>query len=443
MRKRDPLIGTYAGPWLIDSRLAAGGMSVIYQGLHHSTGAPAAIKTLHAGLWADARMARRFVREGRALASVQHPNVVSVLGLGKLRDGRAYLAMEHVAGHSLEDELAARPGLPVPEAIRIAEQVATALTAVHGKGVVHRDIKPANLMLDPASGAAKLVDFGLACVAGSAAASRDPEDRTRDESAMMGTPGYMSPEQVRGARASPANDLYALGAVLFRMLTGERPFESRSALEEMRRHVLEPARPPSMHRSGVPPALDALVLRLLEKRPERRPRSAREAADELRRLRGRSGERSTVTAPCSLATTERVPVLGQPRASTGMHPSRRLLAAAALAAMLVAAPSSPAGRIPARAEAERAAQLEAAPGTPPERAGAQATIQVAEAERTALAARIERLIGSLADRPEDRLARVLLQKLGRRAERVESWTDEQRLRQSVAEWERVFRRRAL
>lgn len=206
--------------------------------------------------------AERFLREARAAARLSHPNIVGVVDHGTDANGVAFLVMEEVRGDTLGACIAAGPMSPT-DAATLAGQLADALSHAHARGVIHRDVKPANVLIEDGEElVARLTDFGLA---------HDRHDLPLTATgALCGTPAYMAPELVDGARPSAASDLYALGCVLFEMLTGRAPFVG--ALPHVfRGHAYEPAPVPSTLRADVPPALDALVQRLLAKDPAARP----------------------------------------------------------------------------------------------------------------------------------------------------------------------------
>ncbi|MCO5171057.1 MAG: serine/threonine protein kinase [Planctomycetes bacterium] len=251
------------GPYEVLGELGRGGMGAVLRARHVETGAEVALKVL-----LDARGPEdleRFAREGQALARLRHPAVVPVHAAG-VEGGRAWLAMDLVAGESLRARLARDGPLDGPTARRLFTRLAAALEHAHRHGVVHRDLKPDNVVIDPL-GEPRLIDFGLARVT----------DRTRltRSGDLLGTPAYMAPEQVTGdvARQGPCTDVYGLGATLYEALTGRPPFEGGSPVAILD-GVLRRA-PPALAsvRPGVDPALARLCLACLEKDPARRPPS--------------------------------------------------------------------------------------------------------------------------------------------------------------------------
>ncbi|URM95432.1 serine/threonine-protein kinase [Actinomadura madurae] len=226
----------------------------------------------------DPELIRRFVRESQLTARMAHPGVPVLYDADKVSggpfDGRLYLVMELVEGINVDDLVAEHDPLPIGWAAAIAAQVCAVLSYAHGKSLVHRDLKPSNLMVDK-DGAVKVLDFGLAV-----ALDADERSRLTSTNQTLGTLAYMSPEQFRG-RSGPSSDLYALGCVLYQMLTGQSPFNASDHVSYMHAHIYEEAVAVGNLRADVPPELDALVRRLLAKAPEARPASADEAFDAL------------------------------------------------------------------------------------------------------------------------------------------------------------------
>jgi hypothetical protein len=272
--RTDPLIGASLGDYVATELLGRGGMSRVYLAQHRRTGVLAAVKVIETDLAGDAAYSERFKREARNLCHLSHPRVVGCLEFG-VSDNLHYLVVEYVEGADLRWALEeyGRQGelIPVADAQRIVEQVAEALDYIHASGVVHRDIKPANILLDR-QGQAFLSDFGVA------ANLFDTQP-----SAVLGSAYYAAPEQASGGRAAPQSDVYSLSVVLFEMLTGKTPFEGDSAMALALKHVNAPPPRPSAVNPGLPPALDAVILRGLAKEPEGRYPTAGALAADLRR----------------------------------------------------------------------------------------------------------------------------------------------------------------
>ena len=253
------------GRYRLGAPLGRGAMGQVFRATDERLRRDVAVKLVDLTSVTDPTVAERFNREAQATARLNHPGIVTMFDADS--DGRtAYLVMELLPGRPLSQVLREGGPLPVDEAVRVAGQVAGALVATHTIGVVHRDIKPANIMIDGPS--VKLLDFGIALVALDAGVSLTAPATT------LGTAAYMSPEQARGERATPASDVYALGGVLVAMLTGRPPYSGDNAVQVAHRHLTEP--PPSVRalRPDVPADVDALVARMLAKAPSERPDAA-------------------------------------------------------------------------------------------------------------------------------------------------------------------------
>ena len=263
-----------AGRYRVLGLLGTGGMGEVYRAEHVHMRKQLAIKVLHTELSGRADVAARFEREAVAAGRIAHPNVVAATDFGRLDDGSFYLALEFVEGESLRSIIGRKGAVPVASAVRIASQVASALEAAHAAQVVHRDLKPDNIMLVAGSvDVVKVLDFGIAKVSGGVA----DQALTRVGS-VFGTPEYMSPEQAVGEPADARSDLYAVGVLLFEMLTGRKPFIARDSATVLQQQMSQP--PPALP-SEVDPRLAALTMQLLAKSPADRPQSARELVASL------------------------------------------------------------------------------------------------------------------------------------------------------------------
>ncbi len=282
----DPLIGAHLGEYWVQSRIGAGGMGIVYKAVQPVIGRPVAIKVLKPELASDPEQVQRLLSEARAVNAIRHRGIIDVVGFGRFRN-QQYMVMEYLEGRGLEVLIAERAPLPVPRALDIFDEVLAALEAAHIAGFIHRDLKPSNIFLAEQAGGGqfvKLLDFGLA----KQGTPRTLTAQTRINT-MVGTPDYMAPEQARGQPIGPTADLYAAGVVLFEMLTGQLPFEAASAMEMVMRHIEHPPPLPSSRNPAVPPVLDALVMTLLQKDPNLRPRSAEDARAQLEDLRRTPG----------------------------------------------------------------------------------------------------------------------------------------------------------
>jgi WD40 repeat protein len=259
----------------IEGELGRGGVGVVYLARHEGLGRLVALKMLLSGAHAGAADRARFRGEAESAARLQHPNIVQVFEVGE-HDGHPYLALEYVAGGSLAQRLRGSP-LPAGEAAALVEVLAHAVHAAHQRGVVHRDLKPANVLLT-ADGTPKVTDFGLA-------KRLDAATAHTQTGAVVGTPDYMAPEQAEGKAAGPAADTYALGAILYHLLTGRPPFPAATALETLVRLRGEEPVSPAALQPRLPRDVVTVCLKCLAKGPAGRYASAAELADDLGRFR--------------------------------------------------------------------------------------------------------------------------------------------------------------
>jgi serine/threonine-protein kinase len=258
------------------AELGRGGMGIVYKARHRALNRVVALKMLVAGSLARPEQLARFRTEAEAVARLQHPNVVQIFEVGE-HNGRPYLALEFVDGPTLARQCGRTPQ-PAHTAARLVETLARAVHEAHRQGIVHRDLKPANVLLTT-EGVPKIADFGLA------KRLEGGSDLTAT-GAYLGTPAYMAPEQAEGrARdVGPAADVYALGTILYELLTGQPPFEAETPLETMRRVAAEVPVPPRRLRRGLPGDLETVCLKCLEKDPRKRYPSAAALAEDLRRF---------------------------------------------------------------------------------------------------------------------------------------------------------------
>ncbi len=290
--------GTKLGQYEIVAPLGAGGMGEVYRARDPQLGRDVAIKILPTFLSHDPDRMRRFEQEARAAAALNHPNILSVYQMGS-QDGTSYLVSELLEGSTLRDLLLRGP-VPVRKAVDYATQVAHGLAAAHEKGIVHRDLKPENLFLTK-DGRMKILDFGLAKIvqpSPSAPATPTMTEGT-EPGVVLGTAGYMSPEQVRGEIADGRADLFALGAIVHELLTGKRAFHKPTSAETMTAILNED--PPSISQilPTVPPALQKVVQRCLEKTPQQRFHSASDLAFALEALSDSGSAPSVLLPPAS------------------------------------------------------------------------------------------------------------------------------------------------
>jgi len=285
--------GAVVGPYEITAHIGSGGMGDVYRARDARLQRDVAIKVLPEAFAADPDRLARFEREALAVASLSHPGILSIHDFGRA-DAVTYAVMELLEGETLRQRLDASP-LPARRAIDVAAQIARALAAAHGKGIVHRDIKPENVFLT-GDGRVKVLDFGLARLEARAAAGQTTgSTATRLDTAagvVLGTAGYMSPEQVRGGTLDHRSDIFSLGVVIYEMLAGARPFRGDSAVETMNAILTQDPAPLAVADASLGPAAASLVEHCLEKDAGARFQSAQDLAFNLEALRGRSDRSS-------------------------------------------------------------------------------------------------------------------------------------------------------
>ena len=261
----DDLPGATLGHCVIEDMLGQGGMARVYRGRQENLDRTVAIKVLPPYYAADPAFVERFKLEARAMARLSHPNIVTVHDAGE-ENGRLYIVMEYVGGGTLKQRMAA--GMQMRDITHVIREVASALSYAHGLGIVHRDVKPVNVLMDT-NGRAVLSDFGIAKVLATSAA-------LTHTGAGVGTPEYMSPEQCRGTAVDARADIYALGVMLYEMLTGHTPFEADNYTALAHSHIYEPVPPPSRLNPRISPAVQSVILKALEKSPTDRFQKATE-----------------------------------------------------------------------------------------------------------------------------------------------------------------------
>ena len=364
------------GRYRLERPIGSGGMGQVWAAHDATLGRDVAVKVQKFDPDGDRAAFERFVRESRTTAALQHPNVVTIFDSGT-DDETAFLVMELLPGPTLEGYVAQHGPLPEGEAVALATQAASGLAAAHGAGVVHRDIKPANLMFD-AHGTLKILDFGIAHLAQTAAA------RLTATNTIIGSPPYLSPEQLQGRPVDERSDLYALGCVMTTTLTGRPPFEGEHPLAFAHQHVS--AAPPKIRerRPGIDPALDALVAQMLSKSPRDRPQSALEVLDRLTRpqVDPSTPEAAVPTAVVVRQATRPLPAdaaetTTPPMRSRQRHTAGRWFAAGAavltvMAAVLIAAVITDEDPNASQQAPSRSAPTSAAPSRQPATTSSQA-----------------------------------------------------------------------
>ena len=326
-QQADPLIGRLVdGRYRVRARIARGGMATVYVATDLRLERRVALKVMHGHLSDDAVFQSRFIQEARAAARLADPNVVNVFDQGQDGD-MAYLVMEYLPGITLRELLREQRRLTVPQAISILDAVLSGLAAAHKAGIVHRDVKPENVLLAE-DGRIKIGDFGLA---------RATTANTASGAQLLGTIAYLAPELVTRGTADARSDIYALGIMLYEMLTGEQPYKGEQPMQIAFQHATDSVPRPSVKNPGVPEPLDELVLWATERSPDERPVDAREMLKRLRDI-----ERELGISP----VVARTPPIGFVRDD-----------AAATGELTAVLPGPPTGPTATMAEVDNAARL--------------------------------------------------------------------------------------
>jgi len=277
--KGDPFIGQMIkGRYQVIKKLGEGGMGTVYLAEQVSIGRKVALKVLHGRYAQDEEFVRRFRHEARLAAALNHRNVITVYDFDQGEDGSLFIAMEYVDGRNLSEVIREEGPLDVGRAVRLGIQIAEGLGAAHRTGVIHRDIKPENIMIVGSGQEVKLMDFGIARLRDTGAMTR----LTRS-GVIMGTPAYMSPEQIEGREVTERTDLYAFGIVLYEMLSGGVPFRASTPGALLMKHLREMPVPVRKLRTEVPSSVEQVVMQALEKKPQRRQKDMEEVAQGLRK----------------------------------------------------------------------------------------------------------------------------------------------------------------
>jgi serine/threonine-protein kinase len=298
----DPLIGRLIdGRYQVRSRIARGGMATVYLATDLRLERRVAVKVMHGHLADDSQFKQRFIQEARSAARLAHPNVVNVFDQGQ-DDDSAYLVMEYLPGITLRDLLQEHGALTPEQTIDITEAVLAGLAAAHKAGIVHRDLKPENVLLAD-DGRIKIGDFGLA---------RAASANTATGAALLGTIAYLSPELVTRGVADTRSDIYAVGIMMYEMLTGEQPYKGEQPMQIAYQHANDSVPPPSNANDQVPAELDELVLWATARDPEERPRDARVMLDQVRDTEALL----TTALPTGTIATQKTMVLPSARQNT-------------------------------------------------------------------------------------------------------------------------------
>jgi serine/threonine-protein kinase len=293
-RPNDPFLGREIlnGEFRILQRIGTGGMGSVYKAEQPEMNRMVAIKILHPKLTNRQDLASRFRREARAMAQLSHPNTVKVFTYGELDDGSLYIVMEFLEGRNLNRAVKRDGPMAVERAIPILVQVCGALQEAHSEGIIHRDLKPENIFLSKQMGIEeypKVLDFGLAKV--TEQQMRPGSVNLTQEGMVFGTPEFMSPEQAQGQTLEATSDIYSLAVILYEALTGKLPFDAKSPMEYIQKHVVEPPILLSERVDALkfPKGLDEVIGKALSKNPKDRYQSAIEFAAALRPFAGEAG----------------------------------------------------------------------------------------------------------------------------------------------------------
>ena len=388
--KQEALVGrTIAGKYCLETMVGEGAMGAVYRARQTTLGTTLAIKVLHSQLAGEPLFAARFLREAQAASRVDHPSSMRVIDFGEEPDGLLYIAMEYVDGKTLAKIIEESSPLPVARIVDIACQALAALAVAHDIGVIHRDLKPENIMVlegeddeGRTHDIVKVCDFGVAKLL--EGGSRAPS--VTAQGVVVGTPEYMSPEQARGDALDARSDLYAMGVLLFHLMTGKVPFDSSTAFGTAFMHVNDEPTRPRLLNPGVDSRLEAICLKAMRKRPEDRFASARELRGELRALLGHDDAYSpeeAVMDPMPLSGGLLQQIEARPR-RTGLVMAGVVLAASVVAASILiphpAATPATAAHDPVQTATITSGVLSAAPGAkaPGAKASAAAPVQVVD-----------------------------------------------------------------
>ncbi len=390
----DPMIGqVIADRFKIISLMGAGGMGTVYEAQHTFIDKRVALKLLHSDVTANPEAMVRFQREAMAASTIGHENIVQIDDCGRLADGQIYLTMEYLEGAALNDLLAQRQ-LPIREVLEFAIQTCHGLAAAHSKGIIHRDMKPENIFWVEELARVKILDFGIAKIIRS-----DSETNLTKTGTIFGTPNYMAPEQALGKAIDHRVDIYAMGVILFEMVTGQLPFRSDSFVAILTQHVTEP--PPSPKEIAgereVPQELERIILRTLAKDPADRYQSMGELVTVLTALHGeitdgapldahlrlskisppshaRETEPQSTPAKVTATAGELMPTPTPKRRYYGVTVVAAVLLAGAIAVFLFLRPTPPAQLASANTAAVRDQQP--LPALPPDATPAPRSVQI-------------------------------------------------------------------
>ncbi len=296
----------FAQRYRITDKIGGGGMAEVYKAADGVLGRTVAIKVLHPQYAGDADFVARFRQEAQSAANLSHPNIVNIYDWGE-QAGTYYIVMEYIEGKDLKEVIDAQGPLSAAKTMELSAKVAAALDFAHRHDVIHRDVKPHNIVLTR-DNEVKVTDFGIA--------RRGASTMTQTGS-VLGTAGYISPEQAQGRAVGPASDIYSLGCVMYEMLTGDPPFTGENPVAVAVKQVNEPPVPPRQINPQIPEALQAIILKAMAKRPEERYGSAEEMREDILRV-AQGGEPDYAAAGATTVLPVTAPVV--PRPATGAAP---------------------------------------------------------------------------------------------------------------------------
>jgi diguanylate cyclase (GGDEF)-like protein len=279
----DPLLGrALDGKYQLETCIGVGGMATVYLARRKHIGDRVAVKVLNTGLPLSDIDLQRFELEARSSARIKHPNIVSVFDFGTTSDGLMYLVMELLEGSSLEKELEEKTVIDLDRTLELIQPICEAVNAAHSEGLIHRDLKPSNILfhrLKDGSEIVKVVDFGVAKLTNMNDTAY--QGRLTKTGYLIGTPHYMSPEQIREQEITLRSDIYSLGVIIYEMLTGQLPFNADNVIDLLLAHLENPPKSMRELSSNIPEGVDEAILRAIEKAPERRQSSAKELFNEI------------------------------------------------------------------------------------------------------------------------------------------------------------------
>ncbi|MBL8910758.1 MAG: serine/threonine protein kinase [Archangium sp.] len=317
----DPLLGQVVEQYKVENVVGTGAMGIVYRGVHQIIGKAVAIKVLKSDFADDPEMVQRLVREARTVNSIRHPAIVDIFGFGTLpRTEQPYIVMDLLEGTPLDEYLKEHAPMRPKEVGAFIDVLLSALAAAHAVGVIHRDLKPGNIFVESkpdGEKGIKVIDFGLAKQADKAGGSVKPTN----PGTLLGTPAFMAPEQVLGTKVTPATDLYAVGGIVYQMLTNHLPHEGPTAIDVLSQKMSHDPIRPKQWQPQLDDELDGWIMNLLQREPEKRMSNADEARKSLRRIiDGRTSGVSPVHVSSGSGSSGKNPAIS--KTTSGVVPKR-------------------------------------------------------------------------------------------------------------------------